>query len=189
MLADALLFTPRDSKYLVCGGALAIDFLRSRTVNAQGLDCRTMGRAEFLHNLSTVKRLVTTSGSMSTLEAFALSTPTAFFPQTNLSQWKQLRFLSQVGAAPLRLEWETFVQPARDLEMLNEEDAMNELSDIESRVFDDGSIKGAFLEKLAGLFTDPIDPAGQNKFILETGCTGSSVIVDDILKLAKASGS
>lgn len=189
LIADALSGLQGTNRVIIAGGTQAIDYLRKLGLPDSRFVFGTFGREEFLQAVSSTGRLVTTSGSMATLEAFAMGAPTAFLPPTNLSQWKQLRLLQQAGAAPLCLEWESVAAVRPDLENLSEEDAMKEFRLIADGVYQDAKLRADACAQTKLLFSSEFDSSGQQAFIQKAGRDGAAIIVSDMLKLLNSRGS
>lgn len=168
---------------LVAGGNEAIKFLSRKIKPSRNISLKTMDRDAFLRSVSRATRLVTTPGSTAVLESFAVKTPVAFLPPTNLSQWRQLNLFFKAGAAPLETKWEDYVTPEWDFNELDEKEAVPKFDLLSKRVLDDPKLKNFVIKKMSNLFVAKFSSRGQAKFIREVGRNGSEVIVADILKV------
>lgn len=171
-----------SKQLIVSGGDEAMQYMKKRLENTKIL-FKTFSRNQFLHTLNNASHFITTSGLTATLEAFALKTPVSFIPPTNLSQWRILKLLIDMGCADLRIEWNDIVDFNKDLSEFTEKDSLPVFYDAAKEVDNNLFTKQSFIQKFRCMLNTIPDNSKQSQYIDTIGKTGSKVIIEDIISV------
>ncbi len=180
LLSDSFRSYKSKTKIIVTGGRDAITYMDNLVTNKNFCFC-TLGRIDFLDHLSRTSHFVTTSGLTATLEAFALHAPTSFIPPTNLSQLNILKLMSDRGCADSKMSWATITGSEMNVADLSEIEAVPLFDQVAKAVFQNKIYHDRFINKLNSLLETVPNCNKQTEFIKDTGTSGSTTIIADLL--------
>jgi len=180
LLIEFLQNIENQSKYIVVGGANAVQFVSER-VDKKNFAFKTSGKAEFQKLLKTCKHLITTSGLTTTLEAFYAQTPVSFLLPSNLSQYKILYLLAQKKLTSSFTTWDDYSPTKETIWNLSEKDALPLLDNLAKDLINSDTKRECFLKNMNVIINTVPDTNAQYKFINELGVNGVSQIVDDLI--------
>lgn len=166
---------------LVTGGFEVVEYLKSKIVKNK-IKIVSLKHHEFIQELSKSKHFITTAGQTATLEAFALRIPTSFLMPMNLSQLALTKILDQYNAAPQSLFWSPYCPEEKDLTLLNEKDAIIELSKYAEKIYKDKQMRALLESGIRRIIVSIPDQRGQREFIKYIGINGAEIIRDFLIK-------
>lgn len=182
LLSEVLNTQNLDTKIIVTGGSRALSYLKL-FVKRSNVEIVTLERNVFLDLLNSVSHFVTTSGSISSFEAFALSTPTSFILPSNLSQWHQLKNFENRGLATRKLEWEDYLIFDHDFYNLTEREAIPIFYELADILCKNKTKKTLFVSNAVYMLESIPDNTKQKAYINKIGINGAKYVVDDLLSL------
>lgn len=180
LLSIALNNAKLNHQLFLVGGNTAIQYIKTK-VNNPNVIFSTMSRSDFLKHLSNTKHFITTSGLTSTLESFALSTPTSFILPTNQSQWKILKLLKLSNCADNKLEWEDLIKININIDVMTEKEVIPYFDKFAQQVAENKKTKQKFIEKTIRVIETIPDTRQQFEFISQAGFDGSKIFINDLL--------
>jgi hypothetical protein len=180
LLVEAFNLFDSSAPVVITGGKDAVSYMKGM-LDRQNYDFCTLGRNDFLEQLSRTSHFITTSGLTATLEAFALQAPTSFIPPTNLSQWKILKLMSKQGCADSRVEWKDVLGDEIDLTDFSEKDAMPHFHKMAEETYKEAGYRGRFVNGVKAIMSKVPDITSLSQLINRAGTNGSQIIIDDLM--------
>lgn len=180
LLIDSLQNYAISQPLTITGGREAIQYMKKRLKNHH-IRFETYGRNQFLQTLNQASRFITTSGLTATLEAFALKTPVSFIPPTNLSQYRILELLSDIGCAEIKMEWRDITEVNENFAGLNEKESIVKINKLAEGVYNDLQLRDLFITQFRQLLNSRPSKKDQYKVISNFTGDGAKVIIDDLI--------
>jgi hypothetical protein len=145
----------------------------------------SLGHEEARERMRRARAVLTVPGLTTTLECFALRTPTWFLPPQNYSQWCTLRALRRAAAASAALHWEDLPSAPSLGERLPAEARDPLVRDAVLRLTADAGVVTQLAERLRGVGVEAAARVdAQSAFYSELGPPGTALIAAALLAYA-----
>jgi len=184
LLIDSLQNYTLNQLLIITGGKVAMQYIKER-LKGDRIHLRTYGRNQFLQTLNRASHFITTSGLTATLEAFALKTPVSFIPPTNLSQYRILELLSNMGCAKTKMEWKDFVEVDTNFAGLNEKESIVKIHKLAKGIYRNPQSRDLFIIKFRQLLNGCPSKSDQYKIFSNFKGDGTKIIIDDLISQFK----